>query len=206
MEADLEGDVGDAGGGTEEFFAGPVDASAGDVFGDRHFDDLFKSAAEVAFAEAGGAGEFAEGNGFVEFSVDELASAGDRFGFATIEDNDELVGVVGELVGEGFEQENHAAISFGLDGFGFEISVVEEIFLGAVKAEVFEFGEGSFEIGFGGEALEDLTGFEVSDDAVSEFDGNGGGAHSGEASAGQGTIDFGLGDEFLVGGDALAAG
>lgn len=125
LEADEEGDFGDAGGGSEEFFAGPVDAGTGDVVGEGEPGDVFEDAAEVGFGEAGDVGDGGEGEGFVEVGVDVAAGLEDGFGFFAFIAEGEFFGVGGELLGEGFEEGDHGGVALGVDGLGLEVGVVE---------------------------------------------------------------------------------
>ena len=206
LEADFEGDVGDACGGAEEFAFGPGDAATGDVFGEGEASDFFEDAAEVGFGEAGVSGHDGEGEGFAEVGVDELAGFGDGFGLASVLCGGEVVGVAAELFAEAGEKGDHALVTLGADRSGLEVGLFEGV---DVVGDESTFGEGfknAVEVVFIRSALEDLAGFQEGDGIRAERDGDRGGGHAGEATARGGAFRFGVIHQLSVDGDAGLAG
>lgn len=152
------------------------------------------------------AGHDGEGEGFVEVGVNEFASLGDGFRFAAVLHGGEVVGVAAELFAEAGEEGDHALVTFGIDRLGLEVGGLEGIDVVGDDVVFAEGDEDALEVTLFRGALEDLAGFEEGDGAGAEFDGDGSGGHAGEASAGDGALDFGLVHEAAVGGDAGLAG
>ncbi len=124
--------------------------------------------------------------------MNEAAGLGDGFGFAAIHDDGEVVGLLGKLIGEGFEQQDHAVVALGVDRFGLKVGVMENLCLFRLEAILNEMVDDALEIVFRRLLAEDLSGFKEAEGGRAQADGDGGGAEAGKASAGHGAFDFDL--------------
>jgi len=202
LVADVECNFRDALVWLEEFFLGPFDPAAVDVVGEGQAGGFLEEPAEVGLAEAGDTRHGAQRQRRIKLLVDVLPGLGDRCGFAAFLDDREGLGVVAKLVGEAFQQGDHAGVALRFDRPSLEVGLAQDILGVGIQLLAADFAEQVVEILLVGDAGENLAGAQESDGAGSHADRHGGGGEASEAVAGAGAGGLSFGKQSAVGVDA----
>lgn len=184
MEAHVVGDFGDACGGAKEHALGFFDPGAVDEVGEGESGGALEELAEVERTDVHGGRDSFEAHLFAEVTMDEVFGVANGFGLVGGVGEEEAVGGLAELEGEGSEDGDGGLIADGVhDGDVLKVDFGTADFGGGVVAVEECFGDGGEMVGGGG--LEaDASGAKGGEVMFADFDRDKGFDHSGDTSGG----------------------